>query len=128
VLKEFKEFVFKASLIEIAIGLILALAIKAVIDSLVSDVITPIIAAIGGQPNFDSLVLDIGDGEIRYGRFLNTIVSLLVIGLVLFLIVKAYNTVLERTKRRGDEDEVTEPGEDVLLLREIRDSLSQRQP
>ncbi len=126
-LKEFKEFVFRASLIEIAIGLILALAIKALVDSLVSDVITPIIAAIGGQPNFDSLVLDIGDGEIRYGRFLNTIVSLLVIGLVLFLIVKAYNTVLERTKRRGDEDEVTEPGEDVLLLREIRDSLSQRQ-
>lgn len=125
-LKEFKEFVFKASLIEIAIGLILALAVKAVVDSLVADVITPIIAAAGGQPNFDSLVFDIGDGEVRYGRFLNTIVSLLVIGLVLFLIVKAYNTVLERTKRRGDESEVTEPGEDVMLLREIRDVLSQR--
>jgi large conductance mechanosensitive channel len=127
VLKEFKEFVFKASLIEIAIGLILALAVKAVVDSLVADVITPIIAAIGGQPNFDSLVLDIGDGQVLYGRFINTIVSLVVIGFVLFLIVKAYNTVLERTKRRGDESAVTEPGEDVLLLREIRDVL-RRQP
>jgi large conductance mechanosensitive channel len=128
VLKEFKEFVFKASLIEIAIGLILALAVKAVVDSLVADVITPIIAAAGGQPNFDSLVLDIGDGQVLYGRFINTIVSLVVIGFVLFLIVKAYNTVLERTKRRGDESEVTEPGEDVMLLREIRDVLRQRQP
>ncbi len=127
-LKEFKEFVFKGNLVEIAIGLLLALAVKAVIDSLVADLITPVIAAVGGQPNFDSLVLDIGDGQVLYGRFINTIVSLLIIGVVLFLIVKAYNAIFERTKRRGDDSEVTEPGEDVLLLREIRDVLRQPQP
>ena len=90
-LKEFKDFLLKGNLLEIAIGLVLALAFKTVIDSLVADVITPIIAAIGGQPNFDSLTLDIGDGQIRYGAFLNTIISFVIIGFVLFLIVKAFN-------------------------------------
>jgi large conductance mechanosensitive channel len=126
VLKEFKEFIMRGNLVEIAIGLILALALKSVIDSLVADVITPIIAAIGGQPNFNSLTLDIGDGEIRYGAFLNTLISFVMIGFVLFLLVKAYNRMIDMSKRRGQEDEVTEPGEDVLLLREIRDTLRTR--
>jgi large conductance mechanosensitive channel len=126
VLKEFKDFLLKGNLLEIAIGLVLALAFKTVIDSLVADVITPIIAAIGGQPNFDSLTLDIGDGQIRYGAFLNTIISFVIIGFVLFLIVKAFNAMLEAARRQGREDEINEPGEDVMLLREIRDSLRMR--
>jgi large conductance mechanosensitive channel len=125
VLKEFKEFLLKGNLLEIAIGLILALAFKAVVDSLVADVITPIIAAIGGQPNFDSLTLDIGDGEIRYGAFLNTIISFIIIGFILFLIMKAVTKAIALAKQRPDE-EATEPGEDVLLLREIRDQLRAR--
>ena len=125
-LKEFKDFLLKGNLLEIAIGLVLALAFKTVIDSLVADVITPIIAAIGGQPNFNSLVLDIGDGEIRYGSFLNTIISFVIIGFVLFLIVKAFNAMLEAARRQGREDEINEPGEDVVLLREIRDTLRMR--
>jgi large conductance mechanosensitive channel len=126
VLKEFKDFLLKGNLLEIAIGLVLALAFKTVIDSLVADVITPIIAAIGGQPNFDSLTLDIGDGQIRYGSFLNTIISFVIIGFVLFLIVKAFNAMLEAARRQGREDEINEPGEDVVLLREIRDTLRMR--
>ena len=125
-LKEFKDFLLRGNLLEIAIGLVLALAFKSVIDSLVADVITPIIAAIGGQPNFESLTLDIGDGEIRYGSFLNQIISFVIIGFVLFLIVKAFNAMLDAAKRKGREDEITEPGEDVILLREIRDSLRMR--
>ncbi len=125
-LKEFKDFLLKGNLLEIAIGLVLALAFKTVIDSLVADVITPIIAAIGGQPNFNSLVLDIGDGEIRYGSFLNAIISFVIIGFVLFLIVKAFNAMLEAARRQGREDEINEPGEDIVLLREIRDTLRTR--
>ena len=85
-----------------------------------------IIAAIGGQPDFSSLTIDIGDGEIRYGAFLNAVISFLIIGFVLFLVVKAYNHMIEVSKRGGKEEEVTEPGEDVVLLREIRDSLRMR--
>ena len=124
-LKEFKDFILKGNLLEIAVGLILALAFKDVVDSFVRGVITPIIAAVGGQPNFSSLTIDIGDGEIRYGIFLNAVISFVIIGFILFLIVKAVNRMVELAKRRPDE-EATEPGEDVVLLREIRDTLRMR--
>jgi large conductance mechanosensitive channel len=123
VLKEFKDFIMKGNLLEVAVGLILALAFKAVVDSLVADIITPVIAAAGGQPNFDSLVLDLGDGQIRYGAFINTIVSLLIVGFVLFLIVKAYNRMVEMARRGGATEETPEDSAEVVLLREIRDAL-----
>lgn len=123
-LKEFKDFLMEGNLVEIAVGLILALAFKTVVDSLVADVITPIIAAIGGQPNFNSLVLDIGDGQIRYGAFLNTIVSFVIIGFVLFLLVKAYNRAVDMAKRGPDAADDDE--EQIVLLRQIRDSLATR--
>lgn len=125
-LKEFKDFLMKGNLIEIAVGLILALAFKAVVDSLVADIITPIIAAIGGQPNFNSLVFDIGDGQIAYGRFLNTIISFVIIGAVLFMVVKAYNKMVEMSRRKGETEETEEDSAEVVLLREIRDQLSRR--
>jgi large conductance mechanosensitive channel len=126
VLKEFKDFIMKGNLVEIAVGLILALAFKDVVDSFVADIITPIIAAIGGQPNFDSLKLDIGDGEIRYGSFLNFLISFIIIGFVLFLIVKAYNKMVEMSRRKGETEETEEDSAEVVLLREIRDSLAGR--
>ena len=90
-LKEFKAFLMKGNLVEIAVGLILALAFKAVVDSVIADLITPIIAAIFGQPDFSSLGIDIGDATITYGNFLNVVFSFLVVGFVLFLVVRAYN-------------------------------------
>ncbi len=104
--------------------MILALAFSTVINSLVADVITPIIAATGGQPNFDALVLDVGDGQVRYGVFINTVVSFLIIAVALFVIVKAYDAAVE-TAKRGGEEAATEVDEDVALLREIRDLLRQ---
>ncbi len=124
-IKEFKDFIMKGNLVEVAVGLIIALAFKAVVDSLVADVITPIIGAVFGKPDFSSLTLGIGDGKILYGSFLNNVISFLIVGLVLFLIVKAYNRAVEMAKRGGDvEEEAVD--EQVALLREIRDSLRTR--
>lgn len=125
-LKEFKDFIMKGNLIEIAVGLILALAFKTVIDRLVDSVITPIIAAIGGQPNFSSLTLDIGDGVVRYGRFLDALIAFVIIGFVLFLVVKAYNRMVDLARRKGETEETGEDTEQIVLLREIRDSLARR--
>jgi large conductance mechanosensitive channel len=124
VIKEFRDFLMKGNLLEIAVGLILALAFKDVVDSLVADIFTPIIAALGGEPNFDSLVLDIGDGEIRYGSFLNAIISFIIVGLVLFLVVKAYNKALALRRREGVTEEAEDESAEVVLLREIRDNLA----
>ncbi len=125
-LKEFKDFLMKGNLLEIAVGLILALAFKTVVDSLVADVLTPVIAAIFGQPDFSSLVLDIGDGQVRYGAFLNTVVSFVIIGFVLFLVVKAYNRMVAMASRKGETEETEEDSAEVVLLREIRDQLAAR--
>jgi large conductance mechanosensitive channel len=126
VLKEFKEFVMRGNLVEIAVGLALAVAFTGVVNSFTDNILMQIVAAIGGQPNFNTLTIDIGDGQIRYGAFLTAVIAFLIIAFVLFLVVKAYNTMITLSKRGGKEDEVTEPGEDVLLLREIRDALRAR--
>ncbi|CAN5327843.1 large-conductance mechanosensitive channel protein MscL [soil metagenome] len=89
--REFKEFVMRGNLVELAVAFVLALAFATVIEALISGVVLPLIAAILGEPNFDALTLNVGDGVIRYGTFLTALVTFLLIALVLFLVVRAYN-------------------------------------
>jgi len=117
--KEFKEFISKGNLVEIAVGLILALAFAGLVASFTENLISPIIGAIFGQPNFDNLVIDIGDAQLRYGAFLTTLLNFLIVAFVLFLVVKAYNRMAPK------EEEVGGPT-DVELLTEIRDELRKR--
>ena len=118
-IKEFKEFSLKGNLIEIAVGLILALAFFAVVTSFVNDIIDPVIGAIFGQPDFGSLTIDIGDAEIRYGSFITVLINFLIVAFVLFLIVKAASRLMPR------KDDPAGPTE-IELLTEIRDSLRNR--
>lgn len=99
--KEFKAFVMKGNLIDIAVAFILAVAFAAVVSSFVTDIVTPIIAAIVGQPDFSRLEIDIGRSAITYGNFLNALMSFLIVAFVMFLIVKAYNRV------RGPQQAIT---------------------
>lgn len=119
-LKEFKDFLMKGNLVEIATGLVLALAFAAVVTNLV-DVINQFIAALlGAEVSFDELSITVRDGEVVYGPFLTALFSFVVIGFVLFLIVKAYNKAVDMAGRtKEEEDEATE----VELLTEIRDLL-----
>jgi large conductance mechanosensitive channel len=90
-LKEFKAFILRGNLVEIAVAFIMALVFAAVVASFVGDIVTPILAAIFGQPDFSSLKIDIGDSAISYGKFLNAVITFLIVAFVMFLIVKAYN-------------------------------------
>ena len=118
-LKEFKEFALKGNLIEIAVGLILALAFAGVVASFTNDIISPIIGAIFGQPDFSTLTIDIGDAVIRYGSFLTVLLNFLIVAFVLFLVVKVANRLMTK------EEAPTGPTE-IELLTEIRDSLRRR--
>jgi large conductance mechanosensitive channel len=107
-LQDFKTFILRGNVVDLAVGIVIGVAFGAVVGSLVSDVITPIVAAIGGQPNFDSLVLDIGDGEIRYGSFLNAVLSFLIIAAaVYFLVVHPVNALMERRRTEPDVERPT---------------------
>ena len=92
-LKEFKAFILRGNLVEIAVAFIMALAFAAVVASFVTDIVTPIIAAIFRQPDFSSLKIDIGESAISYGKFLNAVITFLIVAFVMFLIVKVYNRI-----------------------------------
>lgn len=118
-IKEFKEFISKGNLIEIAVGLILALAFAGLVTSFTENLINPIIGAIFGQPNFDSLVIEMGDAQLRYGAFLTTLLNFLIVAFVLFLVIKAYNRAFPKKEEPAGPTEIE-------LLTEIRDALRQR--
>lgn len=120
-IKEFKEFLLEGDLVEIAVGLIIALKVTEVVESLTENIINPIIGAVFGEPDFGHLVLTIGKGRITYGSFINSVIAFVLTGFVLFLIVKAYNEAKRRTTKPAEE--VDDTAEEVVLLREIRDSL-----
>ena len=118
-IQEFKDFVNRGNLVELAIAFVLAAAFGVVVLAIVDGVIMPIIAAIFGQPNFDAITIDLGDGEILIGTAITAIVNFLIIALVCFAVVKAYNAM------KGPVDEDDGPSE-VDLLMEIRDELRSR--
>ena len=115
---EFKAFIMKGDIVMIAVAFVLALYFKAIIDQIVAGVIDPIIAAIVGEPNLENFGFDIGDARISIGLVLEAIIDFIIVGLVLFFIVKAYN----HWKR---DEEAAGPSE-VDLLTEIRDELRSR--
>jgi large conductance mechanosensitive channel len=101
--REFKAFAVKGSFLDLAVAVVLGVAFNAVVQSLVDDVIGPLIAATVGEPNFEDLTVGVGEGVVRYGAFLTAVVNLLIVAVVLFLIVKAYRRA---TTLRDAEPEV----------------------
>lgn len=119
-IKEFKDFINRGNLVELAVAFVLGVAFASLVESFVNDIVMQIVAVIAGEQSFDRLTIDINDSEIRYGAFLTQVVNFLVVAFVLFLIVKAYN----RFRREKGEDPAG-PSE-VELLTEIRDALTSR--
>jgi large conductance mechanosensitive channel len=87
--KEFKDWIMKGNLIAIAVGLIIALAFADLVKSFTASLVTPIIAAIGGQPDFSALDFQINGSTFRYGAFINAVITFLIVALVMFVVVKA---------------------------------------
>lgn len=116
-LREFRDFAVKGNLIEVAVGLVLALAFTALVNAFVADLVTPIIAAIFGKPDFGGLSFTINDSRFAYGDFINSAITFALVAFVLFLVVKAYNAM-----KQPAPQEPPAPSEIDLLI-EIRDSL-----
>ena len=116
---EFKKFINRGSVLDLAVGIVIGVAFTAVVNSFVNDILNAIIGAIVGKPNFNSLTFDLGSGVVRYGAFLTAIVNFVIIAFALFLVVKAFNSM--QTK----EDPAPTVTEKDLLV-EIRDALQKR--
>ena len=136
-ISEFKEFAMKGNLVDLATGFILGGAFATVVSSLVDDILMPPIGMLMGGVDFSNLFLNLGDTDyatlaaaeeagapiIRYGQFLNALISFLIVALVLFFIIKAMNKAMERMKKE-EEEAPAEPGAEEKLLTDIRDLLA----
>ena len=136
-IKEFKEFIAKGNVMDMAVGIIIGAAFTAIVTSLVGDIINPIIAVFTGGIDFSGMFVVLGSGDypsitaaeeagavvFAYGRFIMAVINFLIVAFVVFLLVKAVN----RLKRKEEAAPAAAPGPtEVDLLKEIRDHLAAR--
>ena len=135
-LKEFREFAVKGSVVDMAVGIIIGAAFGKIVDSLVKDLVMPPIGLALGKVDFANLFVVLKQGAqagpyltveaaqkagavtLNYGTFINTLMSFIIVAFVVFLLVRAINRM-----RREQDAKAAPPPEQVVLLREIRDSL-----
>ena len=122
VVSEFKEFISKGNIVDMAVGVIIGSAFGKIVTSLVNDIFMPLIGVIIGGLDFTSLTIKVGDAIINYGVFIQNIVDFLIIAGCIFLMIK----ILAKFKKREEvkeEEPVVKEDENTVLLREIRDLL-----
>ena len=123
-MKEFKEFISRGNVMDMAVGIIIGGAFTAIVGSLVADIIGPIIGMVMGGIDFSSLSVQVGQAVLTYGNFIQAIINFLIVAWVIFMIVKSMNKMKKKEEEKPAEPEApAEPPEDIVLLREIRDSL-----
>lgn len=149
-MKEFKKFISKGNVMEMAVGLIMATYFGAIVKSMVNDIIMPPIGYLLGGVDFNDLkfvisdavaavpeklneagevvtpaVVEIPEVTINYGSFINTIITFIIVAFAIFMVVKGYNKMKERLEKKEEEapEKPTEPSKEEILLTEIRDLL-----
>ena len=106
--KEFRAFLLRGNLVELAVAVVIGTAFAALVTAFTQGLITPLIAAIGGEPDFSALSFTINESRFRYGVFLNALVSFLIVaGVVFFFVVKPLNTLMVRKKAGPAAGEAT---------------------
>ena len=129
-LKEFKEFVARGNVIDLAVGVIIGSAFGKIVTSVVDDLLMPLIGMIIGGIDFTGLSLKIGEAKITYGNFIQNVIDFLIVAFCIFLIVKLVNRATEKlSKKKETEEAATEEvkkSDEVILLEEIRDLLKQK--
>ncbi|HZG36852.1 MAG TPA: large conductance mechanosensitive channel protein MscL [Gaiellaceae bacterium] len=114
-MREFKEFLLRGNLVELAVAVVVGVAFAALVDALVQDLITPLIAAVGGQQDFSALTFTLNGSVFRYGHFLNQLLSfVLIAAVVYFLVVKPVNALMARRRTEAPVDEETRQCPDCL--------------
>ena len=121
-LKGFRDFILRGNVVDLAVAVLVASAFGAVITSFTAALLTPLIAAIVGKPDFGGLTFEINGSVFRYGQFLNAVIAFVIVAVVLYFFVIVPMTKLLERRKKG-EVPPPEPTEDILLLRQIRDLL-----
>lgn len=125
---EFKEFIARGDVMSMAIGIIIGGAFTAIVNSLVNDVVTPLLGIILGGLDFTGIAITVGSANLMVGKFIQAVITFLLTALVIFSIIKTINGIF----KKKEEEAVEEPAEpeipaDIQLLTEIRDMLKEKQ-
>lgn len=127
-LQDFKKFILRGNVIDLAVAVVIGAAFNAVIQSLVKNILMPIIGIVGGKPTFDDYFFTVNKSAIRWGSFVTDVVNFIIIAAAIFVAVKAFEKLQERRKEGAEEvadEPLTVEGE---LLTEIRDLLRGQRP
>ena len=126
-IKEFKEFISKGNVMDMAVGIIIGGAFTAIVTALVESILMPIIGALCGGLSVADMSITVGNAAIGYGAFIQAIIDFLLIALVLFMILKAFNKAKSVVVKEEEAPAEPEPvPADVELLTEIRDLLKEK--
>ncbi len=121
-IEEFKKFIARGNVIDLAVGVIIGGAFSSIVTSLVNNILTPILGLVLGGVDFSSLSITFRDTKIEYGAFIQSIIDFLIIAICIFTIVKIINKIMH-IKKKEEEKVVPKKSDEVLLLEEIRDLL-----
>ena len=121
-IKEFKDFISRGNVIDMAVGIIVGAAFTSIVKSLVNNLVDPLIGIFVGKIDLSNLVLTIGDAQFKYGSFLNSVINFLFISFVVFLMVKAINRF-----RKKKEEEPAKLSEEAQYLKEITELLKKNE-
>jgi large conductance mechanosensitive channel len=128
-LKGFREFVLRGNVIDLAVAVVIGAAFTLVINAVVQWLITPLIAAIFGKPNLDDVMTFTINGAVfSIGAVLTALINFLLVAVAVYFVLIVPMNKLREMRASGEEGEPEAPGEDILLLQEIRDLLRDRRP
>ena len=128
-IKEFKEFIARGNVMDLAVGVIIGGAFGKIVTSIVDDILMPLIGMVIGGIDFTGLVWKIGEAEVKYGNFIQNVIDFLIVAFCIFIIVKLINRAnerMEKLKKKEEEEKKEEAptkSDEVVLLEEIRDLL-----
>ncbi len=126
IISEFKEFIARGNVIDLAVGVIVGSAFGKIVTSLVNDILMPIIGVILGGINFTNLTIKFKDATIYYGNFIQNVIDFLIVAFCIFIFVKMVNTVTTKKKKKEEEKKEPTKSEEILLLEQIRDLLKKK--
>lgn len=125
--EEFKTFIKRGNVIDLAVGVVIGGAFSTIVSSLVNNIIMPIIGIIIGGYDFTGLSIKVKDASINYGTFIQNIINFLIIAFCIFILVKVINKFLHKAKEEKEEvKEEPKKSDEVILLKEIRDLLKKQ--
>ena len=122
---EFKKFIMRGNVVDLAVGVVMGGAFSNIVTSLVNNIIMPIIGILIGGIDFSKLSFKVFNAEVKYGLFIQQIVDFLIISLCIFLFIKIINRITRKSKKEEETKEIKKSDE-VILLEEIRDLLKNK--